>query len=56
MMHRGVSFSVTETVFPNGWKWTVEQAHTISVGVCATREDAICSAKAFIDAILDWAA
>jgi len=56
MKHRGILFSVTETGFPNGWKWAVGNGHTISVGICATREDAICQARTFIDAIVDWAA
>jgi hypothetical protein len=56
MKHRGIPFSVTETGFPNRWKWAVGNGHTISVGVCVTREEAIRQARTFIDAIMDWAA
>jgi hypothetical protein len=54
--HRGISFSVVEMSFPRGWKWTVEKAKTVTVGVCATRLDAIRQAQTFIDAVIDWAA
>ena len=56
MKHRGISFWVTETVFPDGWKWTVGNGRTISVGFCSTREEAILQARTFIDAIVDWVA
>ncbi|MBW7965178.1 MULTISPECIES: hypothetical protein [unclassified Bradyrhizobium] len=56
MEHRGVSFSIVEMSYPYGWKWTVGKGRTVSVGVCATRLDAIRQAKTFIDAIMDWAA
>jgi hypothetical protein len=56
MTYRGFSFRVTETGFPDGWKWAVDNGQTVSVGVCATRSDAIRQARAFIDAIVDWAA
>jgi hypothetical protein len=54
--HRGISFSVVEMSFPRGWKWTVGKGKTVSVGVCATRLDAIRQAQTFIDAVVDWAA
>jgi hypothetical protein len=54
--HRGISFSVVEMSFPRGWKWTVGKAKTVTVGVCATRLDAIRQAQTFIDAVIDWAA
>jgi hypothetical protein len=54
--YRGISFQVTEVVFPSGWRWAVNNGSTISVGVCGTRADAIQQARAFIDAIVDWAA
>jgi hypothetical protein len=54
--YRGISFSVVEMSFPRGWKWTVGQAKTVTVGVCATRLDAIRQAQTFIDAVIDWAA
>jgi hypothetical protein len=38
------------------WKWTVGKGKTVSVGVCATRLDAIRQAQTFIDAVVDWAA
>lgn len=56
MEHRGVRFSIVEMSYPSGWKWTVGQGRTVSVGVCATRRDAIRQAQTFIDAIMDWAA
>lgn len=56
MEHRGVSFSIVQMSYPAGWKWTVGKGRTVSVGVCATRLDAIRQARTFIDAILDWAA
>ena len=56
MEHRGISFSVVEMSFASGWKWTVGRGRTISVGVCATRVDAIRQAQTFIDALVDWAA
>jgi hypothetical protein len=56
MIHRGVSFSVTEMEFPGGWKWAVGKGRTISVGVCATRAAAVEQARTFIDAIVDWVA
>lgn len=54
--YRGISFSVVEMSFPRGWKWTVGKAKTVTVGVCATRLDAIRQAQTFIDAVIDWAA
>jgi hypothetical protein len=54
--HRGIAFSVVEMSFPGGWKWTVGKGRTVSVGVCATRRDAIRQAQTFIDAVVDWAA
>jgi hypothetical protein len=54
--HRGISFSVVEMSFPHSWKWTVGKGKTVSVGVCATRLDAIRQAQTFIDAVIDWAA
>jgi hypothetical protein len=54
--HRGISFSVVEMSFPCGWKWTVGKAKTVTVGVCATKLDAIRQAQTFIDAVIDWAA
>lgn len=54
--HRGISFSVVEMSFPRSWKWTVGKCKTVSVGVCATRLDAIRQAQTFIDAVTDWAA
>jgi hypothetical protein len=54
--HRGISFSVVEMSFPRGWKWTVGKGKTVTVGVCATRLDAIRQAQTFIDAVVDWAA
>lgn len=56
MEHRGIAFSVVEMSFPLGWKWTVGKGRTVSVGVCATRLDAIRQARTFIDAVVDWAA
>jgi hypothetical protein len=56
MKHRGISFSVVEMSFSRGWRWTVGKGRTVSVGVCATRLDAIRQAKTFIDAVIDWAA
>ena len=50
MEHRGISFSVVEMNFPRGWKWTVGKGRTVTVGVCATRLDAIRQAQTFIDA------
>jgi hypothetical protein len=54
--HRDISFSVVEMSFPRSWKWTVGKGKTVSVGVCATRLDAIRQAQTFIDAVIDWAA
>jgi hypothetical protein len=54
--HRGISFSVVEMSFPRGWKWTVGKSKTVTVGVCATRLDAVRQAQTFIDAVVDWAA
>jgi hypothetical protein len=54
--HRGIRFLVIEMSFPRGWKWTVGKAKTVTVGVCATRLDAIRQAQTFIDAVIDWAA
>jgi hypothetical protein len=54
--HRGVSFSIVEMRYLSGWQWTVGTGRTVSVGVCATRRDAIRQAQTFIDAIVDWAA
>jgi hypothetical protein len=55
--HRGICFSVLEMKsFPRSWKWTVEKSKTVTVGVCATRLDAIREAQTFIDAVIDWAA
>jgi len=54
--HRGVKFSIVEMSYQSGWKWTVGKGQTVSVGVCATRRDAISQAQTFIDAIMDWAA
>jgi hypothetical protein len=54
--HRGIAFSVVEMTFPRGWKWTVGKGRTVTVGVCASRPEAIRQARAFIDAIVDWAA
>jgi hypothetical protein len=54
--HRGINFSVVEMSFPHSWKWTVGKGKTVSVGVCATRLDAIRQAQTFIDAVIDWAA
>ena len=56
MEHRGIAFSVAEIAFARGWRWTVGKGRTVSVGVCATRRDAIRQARTFIDAIVDWAA
>lgn len=56
MEHRGISFSIVEMNFPRGWKWTVGKGKTVTVGVCATRLDAIRQARTFIDAVVDWAA
>lgn len=56
MEHRGVAFTITEMDYPDGWKWTVTKDHTVSAGVCDTREDADRQARTFIDAIVDWAA
>jgi hypothetical protein len=49
--HRGISFSVVEMNLPRGWKWTVGKGKMVSVGVCATRLDAIRQAQTFIDAV-----
>jgi hypothetical protein len=54
--HRGILFSVVEMNFSRGWRWTVGKGRTVSVGVCATRLDAIRQAETFIDAVIDWAA
>jgi hypothetical protein len=54
--HRGVRFSIVEMRYLSGWQWTVGKGRTVSVGVCATRADAIRQARTFIDAIMDWAA
>jgi hypothetical protein len=54
--HRGIAFSVVEMSFPRGWKWTVGKGRTVTVGVCATRLDAVRQAQTFIDAVVDWAA
>jgi hypothetical protein len=54
--HRGIRFSVVEMSFPRSWKWTVGKSRTITVGVCATRLDAIRQAQTFIDAVIDWVA
>jgi hypothetical protein len=40
--------------FPRGWKWTVGKDRTVTVGVCASRSEAIRQAQAFIDAVVDW--
>lgn len=56
MKHRGINFSVVEMSFPHSWKWTVGKGKTVSVGVCATRLDAIRQAQTFIESVLDWAA
>ena len=56
MEHRGINFSVVEMSFPHGWKWTVGKGKTVSVGVCATRLDAIRQAQTFIESVIDWAA
>lgn len=56
MEHRGVSFSIVQMSYLSGWQWTVGKGRTVSVGVCATRADAIRQARTFIDAIMDWAA
>jgi GH24 family phage-related lysozyme (muramidase) len=53
--HRGISYRVVEMGFPRGWKWTVGKGSTVTVGVCATRTDAIRQARTFIDAVTDWA-
>ncbi|MBV9560244.1 MAG: hypothetical protein JOY90_07255 [Bradyrhizobium sp.] len=55
MKHRGISFYVTELSFAGGWRWTVDNGRTVSVGVCASRAEAIRQARNFIDAIMDWA-
>jgi hypothetical protein len=52
--HRGIAFSVVEMAFPRGWKWTVGRERTVTVGVCASRGEAIRQARTFIDAIVDW--
>jgi hypothetical protein len=54
--HRGIAFSVAEIAFASGWRWTVGKGRTVSVGVCASRQEAIRQARTFIDAIVDWAA
>ena len=54
--HRGINFSVVEMSFPHSWKWTVGKGKTVSVGVCATRLDAIRQAQTFIESVIDWAA
>ena len=56
MEHRGIPFSVVEMAFPRSWKWTVGKSRTVTVGVCASRLEAIRQAQTFIDAIMDWAA
>jgi len=54
--HRGIAFSVVEITLKRGWKWTVGKGRTVTVGVCATKQDAIRQAQTFIDAVVDWAA
>jgi hypothetical protein len=54
--HSGIAFSVVEMTFPRRWKWTVGKNRTVTVGVCASRLEAIRQAETFIDAIMDWAA
>ena len=56
MEHRGIAFSVAEMSFPRSWQWTVGKGRTVTVGVCATRLDAVRQAQTFIDAVVDWAA
>lgn len=56
MEHRGINFTVVEMGFPHGWKWAVGRGKTVSVGVCATRLDAIRQAQTFIESVIDWAA
>lgn len=56
MEYRGVAYSVVEMDYPHGWQWTVSKDHTVSAGVCETREDALLQARTFIDAVVDWAA
>ena len=56
MEHRGIAFSVVEMTFPRSWKWTVGKSRTVTVGVCASRLEAIRQAQTFIDPIMDWAA
>jgi hypothetical protein len=51
--HRGIAFSVVEMTFPRGWKWTVGKGRTVTVGVCASRPEAIRQARTFIDAFVD---
>ena len=56
MRHRGISFYVTEMSFQGGgWRWTVDNGRTVSVGVSTSRIEAIRQARTFIDAIVDWA-
>jgi hypothetical protein len=52
--HRGICYWVVEMSFPRGWKWTVGKDRTVTVGVCASRSEAIRQAQAFIDAVVDW--
>jgi predicted nucleic acid-binding Zn ribbon protein len=54
--HRGIAFSVAEMAFTHGWRWTVGKGRAVTVGVCASRKEAIRQAQTFIDAIVDWAA
>jgi hypothetical protein len=56
VQHRGICYSVVEMSFPHGWRWTVGKDRTVTVGVCASKSDAIRQARTFIDAIIDWAA
>jgi hypothetical protein len=55
MKHRGISFYVTEMSFDGGWRWTVDNGRTVSVGVSISRTEAIRQARTFIDGIVDWA-
>jgi len=53
--HRGICYWVVEMSFPHGWRWTVGKDRTVTVGVCASKSDAIRQARTFIDAVVAWA-
>ena len=52
MNHRGIDFTVVQSLSPKGWKWSVSLGHKDAGGTQYDRESALRRAKLYIDELI----